>query len=160
MLNNCFYAHSEAILLAMMFDSDNEMKEKSLELILNARKRAKKYKKLRKFVLPKKHLNLEATHYSELLHWEELKPFQISDPPLLKKFSDDQLKKFVQGEIELSIGDIPCHSQSVERLVALTSSAASSEIGYAKRHSNILNKQKSFQKFSTKFKKSDFEKKN
>ena len=78
---------------------------------------------------------------------------------MLKKFSDDQLKKFVQGEIELNIGDIPCHSQSVERLVALTSSAASSEIGYAKRHSNILNKQKSFQKFSTKFKKSDFEKK-
>ena len=154
--NNCYFAHPENMLLCMMFDEDEEIKKKALKLILDARKRAKKSKKLRKFILPKKYLNFQASHYHELLLWDKMKPREITDPPLLRKFSDDDLKQFSEGVKTLEKFDIPCHSQSVERLVALTSSAATSDIGYTKRHSNILNKQNSFKKFKTKFTKTDF----
>ena len=154
--NNCYFAHSEALLLSMLFDSRLEIRSKAVGYIVEARKRSKKYKKLRKYKLPKQYLNFDASEYHELLNWNQMKPREISDPPLLKKFTDDELKQFSKGQIQLEIGKIPCHSQAVERFVAHTSRAASNEIGYEKRHSNILNKQKSFQKFKSKFNKKHF----
>ena len=155
-ISNCFFAHSENVLLAMMFDDDIGIRKKACQMVLSARKRALKAKKVRKFKLPKNRLNMEAKHYSEMLDWSKMKPSEITEPPLLRKYSDEELKQFSEGLIELEMSQIPCHSQAVERFVALTSSAAISEIGYTKRHANILNKQKSYQKFPSNFKKSHF----
>ena len=154
--NNCFFAHPENVLLAMMFDNTIAMRLEAVEKILAARNRQKKAKTVRKFILPKKHIDFEATHYSRMIDWSKLKPREITEPPLLRKYSDNELRDFAEGTIELPKSEIPCHSQSVERMVYLTSKAASSEIGYTKRHSNILSKQKSYEKFPTKFKKSHF----
>ena len=136
--NNCYFAHPEAILLTAMFDNDLSIRQKALKYILEARKREAKAKKFRKFMLPKKFLNFEASNYFEMVYFEKMKPKDITEPPLLKKFSNDELKKFAKGSIKITIGDIPCHSQSVERLVAITSKAAASEIGQTNRHSHIL----------------------
>ena len=154
--NNCYFAHSENVLLAMMFDESLSVRRESLKMILAARKRAQKAKKVRKFRLPKDYLNLNETCYWKMLDWSRMKPRDITEPPLLRKYSDEDLKAFSEGKINLEMSKIPCHSQAVERFVALTSSAASHEIGYTKRHANILNKQNSFKKFPTQFKKSHF----
>ena len=156
--NNCFFAHCENVLLAMMFDNTIGMRLNALEMILEARNRSKKgkSKKVRKFKLPKKFLNYEAGHYSDLIKWSEMKPCEITEPPLLRKYSDEELKGIAEGTLKVEKSKIPCHAQSVERMVATTSIAASNEIGYSKRHANILNKEKSYQKFSSRFKKSDF----
>ena len=141
-----------------MFDNTIGMRLNALEMILEARKRSKKSKskKVRKFILPKKFLNFEAGHYSDLLKWSEMKPCEITEPPLLRKYSDEELKGIAEGTLMVEKSKIPCHAQSVEKMVATTSIAASNEIGYSKRHANILNKEKSYQKFSSRFKKSNF----
>ena len=154
--NNCYFAHPEAILLSAMFDDDLKIRQKALKFILEARKRAAKSKKFRKYMLPKKFLNFEASNYFEMIHFDKMKPRSITEPPLLKTFSNDDLRKFAEGSIEITIGEIPCHSQSVERLVAITSKAAASEIGQTNRHSHIINMEKSCAKIPTRFSKKDF----
>ena len=76
-----------------------------------------------------------------------MKP-ELCDPPVLKHFDEAGLRSCINGP-RLQIDDIPCHSQAVERNVALTSRASENNIGYNNRHGYILSCQDSFERFLT-----------
>ena len=67
----------------------------------------------------------------------------MTPPPLLRDYSDDQLKKVAKGEMEIELPKIPCHSQNCERAVAATTFASKKAIGQTKRHEFLLTIQKS-----------------
>ena len=61
--------------------------------------------------------------------------YELATPPLLRG-------RVNLTEIELSplwFDDIPCHSQAVERMVAIVTQAAELKMGYQSRHQTILN---------------------
>ena len=135
-----------------MTDENKEIRMKALEYILKAReywsKKANDSRckfKFRKFVSMSGLglLNLEAGHYFDLPNWPKIlkQPHLYGVPPLLADYTNDELKQFAEnGTLYLEPNmKIPCHSQSVERLVGLTSRAAKQVIGREKIHSYILN---------------------
>ncbi|KAI2810503.1 hypothetical protein BLOT_001665 [Blomia tropicalis] len=91
--DNCYFAHPENIILAMLFDESYRVKKKAIMLIQQIRNqnednqlivhekrgrgRPKKSLKVREFTLPS--LNLEATSYHDLINWTTTK---LYEPPL------------------------------------------------------------------------------
>ena len=90
-----------------MCDCD-EVKERAIELIVKARAFPQKPGKVWKFVLPKPHeYDLDARHFIDMLKWDTLSRKTFTPPPVLSKFSNDELKN-------LTLQDLPqmlCHSQ-------------------------------------------------
>ena len=83
----------------------------------------------------------------------------VTPPPLLKNFSDDDLRLFANdGNIELP--EIYCHSIMNERAVKDTTTASQREIGQKKSHEHILNLIANRANIPYKHKKSDFVPKN
>lgn len=119
---NGYFAHPENILLAMLTDSQQHIRELGARRILKARSNPRNT--LRLFKLPS--LNFNASSYIELIQWQD----QITDPPLLKLISNEEIQEFVaqKGEGNLPLLRLPCHSQAVERAVK-TVSEASAKLG-------------------------------
>ena len=130
---NSFMAHPESILLGMLFDKSPEVRKKAVDVIIQLRKKKSKAKKPRIFFKPK--LNFEAQEYYEMIYIDtnalaySTKPLKIPKtnpaqfkeqckkitiPPLVKNFSDEELKSCIHGK-NLDIPFIPCHSINNER---------------------------------------------
>ena len=84
---------------------------------MDARKRKKKSRatKVRKFRYPGALVNFEAETIMDLLDWDTLPKSYITSPPLLEKFSDEDLILFVKGKKDLEFEDLKSHSQDCER---------------------------------------------
>ena len=136
---NAYFGHPENILLAMLTDERKHIRELGLRRILKARtivklpKRTTKKRKstkttaIREFAIPK--LNFEATDYVDLINWQEC---NITEPPLTKHISDEDLKLLVgSGEATpvLDFPQFPCHTQAVERCVKLVTEASAAVCG-------------------------------
>jgi hypothetical protein len=136
---NAYFGHPENILLAMLTDERKHIRELGLRRILKARtivklpKRTTKKRKstkttaIREFAIPK--LNFEATDYVDLINWQEC---NITEPPLTKHISDEDLKFLVgSGEATpvLDFPQFPCHTQAVERCVKLVTEASAAVCG-------------------------------
>ena len=62
-------------------------------------------------------INMDALTYPDLIDFSSLEPLE---PPLTLKLSDEELQNFVHNWDYLKIPPgIPCHSQSVERMVGV-----------------------------------------
>ena len=141
-LNNSYMATSEYILLAGIFDTNLNIRKKSSELIIKARKMHKRG--VRKYELPKTCLKLDkASNYFELLDFTKLQSKYFTPPPILQEFSDEEIIQAGKNELQLDIPKIPCHSQNCERAVASTTLASQHAIGVKKRHEFLLNLQRS-----------------
>ena len=81
---NAFFANPENILLTMLVDERQEIKELAARRIKVARKTQQAA--IRKFKVPT--LNLSAEEYCNVLNWQE---FSRTEPPILKFQSDDEL---------------------------------------------------------------------
>ena len=81
---------------------------------------------IRKLRVPK--LNFNADYIHELCTWDD-----ATEPAITLGVPDEELFKYLETPLSL---DVPCHTQSVEREVRLTteSSAAVSGIGSQERH--------------------------
>lgn len=103
--------------------------------MLLSRETAKKEGKIRPFRVPK--INFEATHYSELISWDEI---DLTTPPAMHNFSTSELADyFNQNEVpQLPILDYPCHTQSVERIVQEVSKASKMVCVFEARDGLIL----------------------
>ena len=154
--DNSYFAHPENILLSMVFDENRNVRKKGAEKIIESRNllAAQNYDELRHFRVPGKFLNLNARNYYEVLDLSKMKP-EDCDPPLLKHFSIEKLRSCIDGD-QLKIDEFPCHSQAVERNVALTSRSSENNIGYTNRHGFILSTQDSFAKLPMRATKSHF----
>lgn len=114
---NAFYAHPENLLVSMLFDERDHIRELALQKIITARENESSTK-LRIFRPPK--LNFSARDYTEMILWDEC---LTTTPPVLRHISDEELKNMAKDKI-LEIDDFPCHTQSVERCVKLVTEAS------------------------------------
>ena len=144
MENNGFYAHIECVLLCMVMDPRPKVNEKAIEMIKKRRETDDLINgKVREFHIPP--INYKAKSYEEMIDFDKY-PHDYSSPPILAKYSIEQIQK---KEFDDDFYKIRCHSQAVERAVYLTSQAAEKVIGYDARHGWILNKLKQVEKFPT-----------
>lgn len=129
--HNCYFAHPENVLLAMLGDDDKTVRAKAVKMILKIRRTAESTdhtSSIRKFHLPK--CNFEAKSYPELVTIYDSGRTSISylsnkkgilpmnEPPLIKACTD--VKQFIEQPLQLNY---PNHTQSVERGVKLTTEA-------------------------------------
>lgn len=82
---NAFFAHPENLLIGMLEDKNKAVRKRAVNCILSLRKK-KVQKGIRRFHVPQ--LNFKAKSYTELINW---KTTPITEPPLIKKLSNDEL---------------------------------------------------------------------
>ena len=111
--NNSYFAHSEQVLLTMLFDPEKKIRQKGARLIIAARMRAAKSKKksVRPFLKPK--INMAVKSYVDFMNL--INPKTIFSPPLLRDISDEEIWKQVENPYHLYDGfsDYPSNSQCV-----------------------------------------------
>lgn len=121
---NAFFIHPENLLLAMLQDDVQHVRELALRRVLKARTESKG-KEVREFQLPE--LKTDATNYYDLIEWSKEK---ITEPPVTMKYSDSEItSKIASGGKLLDIEKYPCHTQAVERCVKLVTEASASVCG-------------------------------
>lgn len=137
---NAYFAHPENLLLAMLTDDRQHVRELSLRRILKARE--VKTKGIRQFKLPS--LNFDAGDYINLIDWQNIK---VTEPPITSNISTEDLKQFINSSATpmVDFPKFPCHTQAVERCVKLVTEAAKSVIGSVARdgfiHARIQGRQ-------------------
>lgn len=114
---NAFFAHPENLLVSMLHDDRDHIRELALRRIINARE-AQRSTKRRIFKTPK--INFSAGDYTEMIVWHEC---QVTAPPVLQDISNENLQIMAKDK-SLEILDFPCHTQSVERCVKLVTNAS------------------------------------
>lgn len=150
---NAFFAHSENVLLAMLADYREHVRELALRRILKIRRATSDSGTvLRIFEVPT--LNLNADDYIDLIDWEN-----ITEPPLTKNITTEIIcqaiiePQIIQNEILKNIKNLPCHTQATERCVKLVTESSSAVCGPIRREGFIKNKLQSchfMPKFNTK----------
>lgn len=137
---NAFFMHPENLLLAMLQDENQQIRELALRRVLKARKDTKG-KKVREFQLPE--LKIDAENYYDLIEWAKEK---ITEPPVTMKYSDSEITtKISSGGKLFDIEKYPCHTQAVERCVKLVTEASASVCGPDARDGFIRTRIKSRQ---------------
>ena len=140
---NCFFAHPENLLLAMLGDEDVNIRTKAVRMIAKIRDTQEAHEgqsehvKVREFHLPQ--CNFAAHSYTEMVAIQEKGLNAITylsnkkgnlilhEPPLVKDYAN--IKQFIEHPLRLNY---PNHTQAVERAVKLTT-AASGRIAGQKR---------------------------
>jgi len=115
---NSYFAHPENLLLCALLSpmSSNLDKERALELIIEFRNKQPQGT-VRKFVKPLPHeINCNSDNIIDLINWDILSEDKKTAPPILRRFTNEELKN---GKIELP--HLLCHSQNCERAVKQTS---------------------------------------
>ena len=85
--NAFFFVHPQNLLFRMIVVERTHIRELGFRKIIKARKFATKTEPIRRFRTS--NINFQASNYIKIIDWNTtfLKP-----PPLLKKFSDDEVK--------------------------------------------------------------------
>ncbi|GBL81233.1 hypothetical protein AVEN_267048-1 [Araneus ventricosus] len=126
---NGYFGNPENILIAMITDNRNFIRELGLRRIMAAI--ARKSIVLRKFTIPDFHF--EAENYHELIDWQN---WEETEPPLAMGISDEALKQMMVDGVPAEVFDFenyPYHTQSVERCVKLVTEASAAVCGATKR---------------------------
>lgn len=126
---NAYFAHTENILLCMLSDDRQHIRELAVCRILQARNENINE---RHFQLPKLYFGTD--DYSNMIDWSKE---TITQPPIIRDFSNEEISNIVNQP--LNTITIPCHSQGVERLINIVTLASQHRIGYNSRHEYILN---------------------
>ncbi|KAE8743708.1 hypothetical protein FOCC_FOCC009659 [Frankliniella occidentalis] len=146
---NCYYAHPENILLSMVVDERQRVREVAVQRILEARHAVRSgRKRLRRFTVPK--LNYSARDYVDLIDWDTT---PITPPPLLADLTDSEIQDMVTTIPALP--QLPCHTQAVERKVHDVTQAASRVAGERRRDGRVnaaVTARKTMPKFNSKSK--------
>ena len=125
---NGYFGHPENVLVAMLGDDMENIRELAYQQIMNAR--SNNAPGVRTFKIPA--LNFDAEDYTKIMTWEE---FEITEPPLTANLSDEALKSIVKSGLGTfqNIKKYLCHTQAVERCIKLVTEASNSVCGYQKR---------------------------
>lgn len=116
--NNFFFAHSENLLLAMIFDENAEIRCNGLKKILHLRQTGDQaFGKVRDYKAPV--INFDCENYQELINWE----INITEPPCTLSVPYEELKILTESNetYEDDIKHISCHIQSTERHIQFVS---------------------------------------
>lgn len=121
--NNSYYAHSESILLAMLFDSRKAIRERAITKILHFRDTVYDSSNLREYRKPK--INYNCTDYTDMIDLDDDKT--LFEPPFTRDIPYDHLLEFLHSEgndIPLNDPGIPSHIQETEWYVQLLTSVS------------------------------------
>lgn len=143
---NGYFAHPENILLAMIHDDLKKNREFAYARIQQARCRMST-SNVRKFEIPT--INFKANSYCNLINWnaiynckKEKKIIEFTEPPVLKRFTELQLKELVKkGQNStlwtFSAFGLPNHTQAVERCVKMVTETSKQITGETRRDGSI-----------------------
>lgn len=128
---NGYFAHPENLLLAMLFDCRDNIRELAINRILIARQHLQN--NVRYFKPPVILFNAE--DYTDLIDWQAC---NLTEPPLTMELSEEYLKNCIHKKkmIEISV-NFPCHTQAVERCVKVVTEASSKVCGETSRDGYI-----------------------
>ena len=135
---NSYPCHPENILYCSLISpkSSQDEREHALQIILDARARQINSTSIRKFILPtEQQINWDANSPMELLKWDKI---NITPPPLLEDFSDQQLTDFVFSNVKLDVPKLTSHQQHNERAVKATSKEVAHNVGIQAQKGNII----------------------
>lgn len=150
---NAFFFHPENLLLSMLTDEQKHIRELAARRILKARDSlATRRQPVQPRIFEVPVVNFEATSYIDVIDWQENNNF---DPPILRSFSNEDLKKIVasKGDEGLIFIRLPCHTQAVERTVKLVTEASMTLCDKKSREGLIhakLSSRKTMPKFESK----------
>jgi len=121
---NGYFGHPENMILALLTDDQEPIRQLGLRRLLKARKNV--HRGIRVFKIPE--LNYEATTYIDLINWPDI---HTTAPPLLSKLSDEEITQLIHDEnpAVLQFPRLPCHTQAVERSVKLVTEASAAVCG-------------------------------
>jgi hypothetical protein len=148
---NGFYGHFENVILAMLVDESQDIRELALRRVVAVKKESEHASDtIRIFKIPI--INFEATNYTELLNWHNC---DRSVPPLLADTDDNDLWSVISTKNVPKFNFIcfPNHSQNVERHIKLVTEASKAVVGNVRRDGYIratLESRKLMPKFDTK----------
>lgn len=131
---NAFFSHPENMLLAMIVDERQHIRELGYRRVLKARTKNPKGKSVRTFTTPS--LNFDATDYTEMIDWANCK---LSPPPMMESLTTDTISSVLQNKTlpEFDFIDFPNHTQAVERCVKLVTESADKVCGQKNRDGYI-----------------------
>lgn len=150
---NAFFAHPENLLLSMIVDKRDHVRELGYRRIIKARTLSSESKSIRNFKPPK--INFLATDHIEMIDW---KTTALSPPPLLRRVTDQEIWSKIKSRgtaAEWKLDKFPCHTQAVERCVKLVTEASQKVVGPNSRDGFIrstLHSRSSMPSFSSKSK--------
>ena len=107
-----------------------------------ARKEDKSLNTMWNFEMPD--LIFKAEDYYCMINWKE----KIYEPLLTKGLSDEFLRTYIAEKASFTIGDFPCHTQSLERLINLVIEACGKVIGRENRGGYIMAKLASYKRMA------------
>ena len=122
-----YFGHSENILLAMLTDNCQQIRELACRRILATRiDSLASTQSVREFRVLK--LNFESDDYINLVSWAENDRLE---PPLLRNVSDNDLKQCITNKNfdTLQFPRFPCHTQGTERCIRLVTQASAAKCG-------------------------------
>lgn len=145
--NNSYFAHSENLLLAMIYDTNDVIRKLGISRIIKARTAGQT--SLRQFKLPK--LMFDAQEYHFMINWQTT---QLAEPPVTKHLSTDLLTDIQRGSADLPPLTSFCNNtQAVERCIKMVTDASSIVVGMEARDGLIRSKlegRKRLPRFETK----------
>jgi hypothetical protein len=125
---NGYFGHPENLLLAMIRDERQHIRELGLRRILKSR--LEKSSTLREFRIPK--FNFDASEYFDLIDWQNT---VVTEPPLTINVSEATIRLYVatHGDCTVEFDRYPCHTQAVERSVKIVTEASQALCGQQAR---------------------------
>ena len=140
---NTYWAHPEALLLAMAAHPDEEVRERAVQKICQCRRQTQQ--ELRPFVLPA--VNMGADDITNLIDWQQE---LVTEPPLTADLSDAALLDIVQTPLQVDHYTIRCTQLPyVERAVKVVTEAAAAVVGEEQRHGFICSRLRHRQQLAT-----------
>ena len=123
--DGAWFAHSEHLLLHLLASDNEEERRFAVKKILEIRGDSEfGDKSLRTFKVPS--LNWSAKKIEDMISWEG-----ATESILTANFSRDQIRSYL--DTPFTMENIPCHTQSVERMVKEVSAASSQVYGLLRR---------------------------
>ena len=115
---NASFVHPENLLVAMMSDSEDSVRDQGVDRALAVRnqKLGDAARKIRQFRVPP--LNWEAESYPDMFNWDNV---TVIEPPVTAPLTDSI--EGVRGQ-PLDLPSFPCHAQSVVRRVKIVTEAS------------------------------------
>lgn len=145
---NSYFASTENILLAMIQDERDFVRELGWRRILKARER--KTAGIREYEIPPIQLS---DNYINMINWQTA---TINEPPLTRHLTTSHIENNIKAKEYFVMDNLPCHSQGVERAIKIVTEASSLVCDYNSRHGLIRSRLQSRNKIPKFETKSDF----
>ncbi|KAF0293072.1 hypothetical protein FJT64_009039 [Amphibalanus amphitrite] len=124
---NALMAHPENVVLGMLGDERRDVRARAVQMVREARAR-RQPGPVRQFRVQSASVNVSAHQYTELVDVTMYARVADVEPPCVRFLSDGDLEALVDEPLRTRV---PCHTQSTERAVKLTTQSSGAVAGAA-----------------------------